>query len=363
MAGLSKNQFIAAIFFLVLAGLFYYGPFKSTPLKSHGSYLVGELGRVTLVSEQGHILRRWTVPFPVHKVTHNTSKPWQMLAVEENGASASLIDARSRRTPEIFKAPEGLEFNGHGLFSIEGDKFFMTAEDRKTSEGFILIYDGESLGLIATISSGGFNPHDLQYDAQDSKLLLVVNTGIQGQPGSLSWISEANNKITKSIAIDPPVLAAHFLQSGSNEIYISGSSLAEHPASALVSFGSYQRSSGKIRFAGWMQQYQGEILNIYEDSERQKIWLTLPDHDSILVLEPKNLNVVKEFKAEDPRSILAVTPLHPELLMISVATMGGDGVQKSFDLKNISGSDIALNDPKKFYAEHATLLEVAVQDY
>lgn len=359
MLGFSSKQFLGGIIFLAVVGFVYYGPYSKSK-KLNPAYLVGEYktsktkGKATLVADNGHIIRRWPVPFSVHKVSHNNAQPWQLVAVENLGDSMAIIDARVKTTVETIKAPEGLIFSGHAVFSTQGDHLFITAQDKKTAEGFVLIYDAETNALAKQVASEGLNPHDLQYDLTDSKNLILINAGNAETPGQMIWLSEEDGKIIKSIAFTEGISAKHFSQN-EKQIYLYGS----------ASFSVLNRKDDKITIADWPTknpQFSSEILNVYQDVMNEKIWLTLPAKDAIVVLEQKTLAIVKSFPATKPASILASPLENPELLMISVGTHGGDGMQKAYNLKNISGSDAALDDPRKFYAEHATPLEVAIQE-
>lgn len=357
----SSKQFLGAIFIFVVAAMAYYGPFGRSK-KFPPTYLVGEYktkktkGKATLIGEDGHILRRWPIPFSVHKVTHNKAQAWQLVAVENLGDSMALIDSRQKTVADVTKSPDGLIFSGHAVFSGEGDKVFVTAQDKSTAEGFVLVYDATTAELTTKIPSEGFNPHDLQYDLAHPDQLIVMNAGTSQNSGNMVWISDTDNKIVKSVpAPAHPLALKHFLQVPAGDIYVYG------PAS----FGVFNRKDGEIKMSDWPQKdakYSGEILNAYRDGLNEKIWLTLPSSDLIVVLDIKTLKVVKTFAATKPASIMASPLENPELLMISVGTYDGEGMQKAFELKNVSGSDAALENPRKFYSEHATPLEVAIQD-
>lgn len=371
LGGLSSKQFIGAIFFLAVLGVLYYGPFGKSPKKNTPAYLVGEFGdlaknrkgQATVISEEGHILRRWSLPFSVHSVAHNNAQPFQLMAIESQGNLLSILDARVKTTAGTLKSPDGIVFAGHGLFSLDGTRFYATAMDSRSYEGLVLVYDSSSLALLNQFSSGGARPHDLQHDLRDSKNLIVVNSGGPDQKGNIVWLSEQDLKVVKAVSLDEGVAPKHILQRTSGEIFVFGSSQRD-PEKSPPLFGFLASNSEEVQYLFWVNQFKGEILNVYLDEARQKLWLTLPHHDSVLVLEQKTLKIAKEFKAEKPRSILAVTPHEPKLLMISVASLSADnGLQKAFDLVNIAGSDTALDDPRIFYAEHAIPLEVTLQDY
>ncbi|KYG67265.1 hypothetical protein AZI86_09685 [Bdellovibrio bacteriovorus] len=359
MLGFSSKQFLGGIIFLAVVGFVYYGPYSKSK-KLNPAYLVGEYktpktkGKATLVADNGHIIRRWPVPFSVHTFSHNNALPWQLAAVENLGDSMAIIDARIKNTVEAIKAPEGLVFSGHGIFSTQGDRLFIAAQDKKTAEGFLLIYDTETNALAKQVKTEGLNPHDLQYDLTNSKNLILINAGSEQEKGQLLWLSEEDGKIVKSISFSEGLTVKHFSQS-EKLIYLYGPS----------SFAMFNRKDEAIKIADWPSknpQYAGEILNAYQDVMNEKIWLTVPTKDLIVVLEQKTLAIAKTFAATKPASILASPLENPELLMISVGTYGGEGMQKAYNLKNVSGSDAALDDPRKFYAEHATPLEVAIQE-
>lgn len=354
----SRRQFIAGIFILVLAALSYYWGQSNRPAKE--AFLASETadihaknkGRILLLSDNGDIKRRWPLPFIVHSVQINTARPYQIVAVEE-GPAAALVDARSQQKQKDLTAPEDLRFAGHAVFSPEGTELYISAKHRASGEGFILVYDTESASLIKKIPSGGVLPHDLEYDFKDSQSLIVAHRGAEKKEPNLTWLSLSTQKVTHQVALPQGREIAEIFQTSNNDIFALGTK----------TLALYDRQSKTLKEASWAQQRQGEISNAYYDPAQQKLWLSLPQEDSILVVQAGTMEILKEFKAERPRSMIAIPAGNPRLLLVSVSPQAdGTGIQRSYDLNAVAGSDEAVQHPRKFYALHAFPLDVRLQD-
>lgn len=354
----SRKQFGSSILILIAIAFSYYWQQSKRPVKE--AFLASEVaeaeltnkGRILLINVDGDVKRRWPLPFSVHSVQLNLAQPYQIIAVED-GPSAAMVDARTRRKAQDLKAPEDLVFAGHAVFSQDGSQVYLTARHRTSQEGFILAYNTETLELISRAKSGGFLPHDIEFDYKSSNNLLIAHKGSEQQSSRLTWYIPETQKIEKSVDLPKGKQVTEIFQTFNNDLYVMG----------LKTFALFNRQKESFLQSNWSESRQGEIQNAYYDAAEQKVWLTLPEDDSVVVINPVTLDLIKEFKASRPRALIAIPPQNPNLLLVSVATHGsGVGTQRAYNLKTLEGSDEGVKHPRKFYAIHAFPLEVQIQD-
>jgi hypothetical protein len=357
----TRRQFIGSTVLVALAATVYYYRVGSIRA-AHPAYLVGEIlnsgkstGRIAAISEYGEIIRRWTIPFPVHAVAHNIGQPWQAAAFETGGNALAIADLRTQRRVQVINCPEEMLFSGKGVFSVDGTKLFATAYHSETEAGFILVYDTETLELKNKMDSTGIHPVGIQYDVKKSEHLIIAHAGNKESGSNLTWLDEASGKAAQTIFTEVATATlSRFIQTDNGEIYAYGDK---------GDVGYFNRDLRKIKITQEFIPRKSSVTNSYFDSFREKLWISLTDDDSILVLEAKTLKLVKDFKATKPRSMIAVTPQRPYTLMVSVeGKITNEGMQRSYDLAEIKGTDEALERPQKFYGTSATALVVALQD-
>jgi hypothetical protein len=98
------------------------------------------------------------------------------------GRFARVVDCATGRVLRDLAPPEGLQFNGHGVFAA-GGRLMCTAEQRgDTSEGVIGVWDVEAgYARIGTLPGHGIGPHDLRL-MPDGRTLVIANGGIATDP-------------------------------------------------------------------------------------------------------------------------------------------------------------------------------------
>lgn len=107
------------------------------------------------------------------------------------------------------RAPANRHFYGHGVFSADGTRLYVTANDysgeHADESGLVMVYDSHTLRLIDEWRTGGIGPHELLRAGNE---LIVANGGIETHPdsgrsalnldsmhGSVVWMNADNGKI------------------------------------------------------------------------------------------------------------------------------------------------------------------------
>lgn len=93
--------------------------------------------------------------------------------------AASLDDGAVRA---VVHSPEGRHLYGHGVFTDDGRRLYVTENDMATGAGIIGVYDADA-GYVRTgeFPSGGIGPHDLTL-MPDGHTLVVANGGLRTHP-------------------------------------------------------------------------------------------------------------------------------------------------------------------------------------
>jgi hypothetical protein len=98
------------------------------------------------------------------------------------GRFGLVIDCGTGAVTTRLTPPEGMNFNGHGVFSPDGAVLFTSEQRGDTSAGRIGLWDVRAGYLrMGDVDSGGIGPHDLRL-MPDGRRLVVANGGIATNP-------------------------------------------------------------------------------------------------------------------------------------------------------------------------------------
>jgi hypothetical protein len=103
------------------------------------------------------------------------------------GVFALVIDCVLGREIARLTPPEGRQFNGHGVFSADGDVLMTSEVVAEGSAGRIGVWDAQDWQRIGEWDSGGIGPHDLKLLADGR--LVVANGGIATDPQDRSKLN------------------------------------------------------------------------------------------------------------------------------------------------------------------------------
>lgn len=150
----------------------------------------GEVFVLHGLSETGQSLFALPLPARGHAAAAHPARPLAVAFARRPGSFAVVIDcARGSETARL-TPPEGRQFNGHGVFSEDGDVLYTSEVIADTSEGRIGIWETGRFARIGEWASGGIGPHDILRLADGS--LAVANGGIATDPEDRRKLNLAN---------------------------------------------------------------------------------------------------------------------------------------------------------------------------
>lgn len=176
-----------------------------------------------LLSESGAIVREIPLAGRGHDIAIHAVLGRAVAFARRPGTFAVAFNIHDQRPPEIFNAEAGRHFYGHGVFSKDGRKLYVTENDYTGERGVIGIYDvGAGYRKSGEFPSYGLGPHDLLL-LDDGETLAIANGGIDTVPDagradlnlddmepSLTFVERRTGKL----------LAKHELQRGLNRLSI-----------------------------------------------------------------------------------------------------------------------------------------------
>lgn len=130
------------------------------------------------------------------------------------GAFALVIDCATGAVLSRLTPPEGRQFNGHGVFTVDGEILLTSEQTADGSDGRIGLWEVDAgyrrLGEFVT---GGVGPHDLRL-MPDGKTLVVANGGIATDPSDRTKLNiptmrpslvylDLGGEILEQVALDP----------------------------------------------------------------------------------------------------------------------------------------------------------------
>ncbi|MES2916700.1 MAG: DUF1513 domain-containing protein [Pseudomonadota bacterium] len=132
------------------------------------------------LSATGSSLFRLPLPGRGHAAAAHPVRAEAVAFARRPGTFALVIDCatgdiRNRLTP-----PDGMQFNGHGVYSLDGDLLMTSEVVAATSEGRIGLWDTRGYSRLTDWPSNGIGPHEIRR-LPDGRL-AVANGGIRTDP-------------------------------------------------------------------------------------------------------------------------------------------------------------------------------------
>ncbi|MBV0911167.1 DUF1513 domain-containing protein [Anianabacter salinae] len=150
------------------------------------------------------------VPLPArgHAGAGHPSRAEAVAFARRPGRFALVVDCVSGKVRRRLVPPDGLQFNGHGVFA-EGGALLLTSEQRAdTSDGVIGMWDVDAgYRRIGQRPSDGIGPHEVRL-MPDGRTLVIANGGIATDPADRAKLN---------IATMRPNLAYHDLDGSLQE--------------------------------------------------------------------------------------------------------------------------------------------------
>lgn len=184
---------------------------------------------------------RLALPARAHAGAAHPTRPEAVVFARRPGYYALVVDAVTGKVVAELTPPEGLQFNGHGVFADGGATLLIVAQTATGSEGRIGLWDVASgYTRIGEIPTHGLGPHDIRL-LPDGRTLVVANGGI---------VTDAEDRTKLNIPDMRPSLAY---------LSLAGDLLDEVRLDHALRFNSIRhlalRDDGLVAFA---MQWEGE---------------------------------------------------------------------------------------------------------
>ncbi len=139
----------------------------------------------------GQLYSRFPVPSRGHSacVSHDgrfavffARRPGRwMCMLDLNGSKMNGSKMRGGKMRKTVAAIDGRHFFGHGVFSPDARRLFVSENDYANNRGVIGVYETDNLKRIGEFPSFGVEPHELAI-LSGGKTLVVANGGIETHP-------------------------------------------------------------------------------------------------------------------------------------------------------------------------------------
>lgn len=132
------------------------------------------------LSATGESLFQLPLPGRGHAAAAHPSRPEAVAFARRPGTFALVINCVTGKIAHRLTPPEGMQFNGHGAFSLDGGLLMTSEVIAETSEGRIGLWDTRSYTRLTDWPSHGIGPHEIKR-LPDGRL-AVANGGIKTDP-------------------------------------------------------------------------------------------------------------------------------------------------------------------------------------
>lgn len=132
------------------------------------------------LSDTGDSLFQLPLPGRGHAAAAHPTQAEAVAFARRPGTFALVIDCGTAQVAHHLRPPEGLQFNGHGAFSLDGSLLMTSEVVAETSEGRIGLWDTARYTRLTDWPSHGIGPHEIKL-LPDGRL-AVANGGIQTDP-------------------------------------------------------------------------------------------------------------------------------------------------------------------------------------
>lgn len=152
--------------------------FYSAAMNSAGQYVVAA------ISATGKLLFETRLPARAHAVAMHPSKNELLVFARRPRHFLLVLNAKTGKVIHQLQSAANRPLYGHGVFSHNGTRLYLTANDTDNRGGVISVRDTtDSYRQVNEFSSGGIGPHELKL-LRDGKTLVVANGGILTHPES-----------------------------------------------------------------------------------------------------------------------------------------------------------------------------------
>lgn len=134
------------------------------------------LGRVDLDTDTP-TAEEIEVSFLAHGITPHPLRRREVVLFEKHGPGCCVVDLDQAQVRQTVTCAAGRQFYGHGAYSPDGSLLYCTETDLEDGRrGYITVRDGKTFETLGDFPSHGLAPHDCQF-AADGTTLIVANGG------------------------------------------------------------------------------------------------------------------------------------------------------------------------------------------
>jgi hypothetical protein len=123
---------------------------------------------------------RFRLPLPArgHAGAAHPNRAEAIIFARRPGTFALVLNCANGALVNQLAPPPGRQFNGHGIYTPNGDFLLTSEQDSETSAGLIGIWDAQkNYARIGDFSTQGLGPHDIRLLDQ-GRTIVVANGGI-----------------------------------------------------------------------------------------------------------------------------------------------------------------------------------------
>ncbi|MEM7206788.1 MAG: DUF1513 domain-containing protein [Pseudomonadota bacterium] len=129
---------------------------------------------------------RFRLPLPdkAHGFAVDPVRPHRFVCLPTlPGTRALVVDAKLKKATTQIRARSGYHFFGHGCFSRDGKRLYVSENHVESAQGVIGVYDANSLTMVDELPGYGIGPHDIHL-LPDDRTLVIASGGIKTHPSS-----------------------------------------------------------------------------------------------------------------------------------------------------------------------------------
>ena len=276
-----------------------------------------QLSLFTLATNEA---RHIALPFRAHDILPLPSTSQVLAFGRRPQMQCVLVNTDGSGTTKEINATEGRHFFGHGYLNTDNTILFTTESEYDEARGVIGLRDANTLQPIGEYESYGVGPHDIHL-MPDGKTLVVANGGIETHPDygrrklnidtmqpSLVYIDLASGKKIDEYRLDDHQLSIrHLAISPTGDVGVATQfqgDLSKRQPNSLV---AWQQNGGDLvnlpMPKALSKNLKGYIADIAYDDVRQRLVVTAPRGNQVLLWNLKNQSTLQTFDLSEPSGI------------------------------------------------------------
>lgn len=112
----------------------------------------------------------------IHQALYDQSRNL-VFGIPRMGKSVHVYDIKAQKEVKNIFSSKDSYFYGHGAISSDGSRIVFVEVSQPTADGYISVWNLNTLSLIKRLPTGDISPHDCYFDRTNENILYVVNGG------------------------------------------------------------------------------------------------------------------------------------------------------------------------------------------